>query len=336
MIRFWRFADPQLLALSFLIPLLIYYFMTMRGRRSGTILYSDISILQKVRPSKSLKFRHVLKVLRILALAVLIVTIARPQAGLTEEQILAHGVDIVLALDISTSMMAEDLRQKSTRLDVAKEVIRDFIKTRQHDRIGLVVFAARSFIQCPLTLDYGVLLNFLDRVTFAPKLWDGTAIGMALANSVNRLRESDAKSRIIILLTDGENNTGAISPVTGAQLAKAMNIKIFTVGAGSNKPFAPIKVHDPLFGDTYQRIPVRIDEPTLQEIASMTGGQYRRAIDADQLQQIYQEISSMEKSKIEVKQYTEYTELFQYLLFPAIALLLIEVILAHTRFRKLP
>lgn len=336
MIRFWRFADPEMLLLTLLLPFLVYYFVSLGSRRTGTILYSDIGLLRRIRPSRSLKFRHILRVLRILTLLGLIAAIARPQSGMTEEQILAHGVDIMLALDISTSMMAEDLKEKTTRLDIAKQVIRDFIKTRQHDRIGLVVFAAKSFIQCPLTLDYGVLISFLDRVTFAPREWDGTAIGMALANCVNRLRDSDARSRIIILLTDGENNTGAISPVTGAELAKAMKIKIFTVGAGSNRPFAPIKVHDSFLGDVYQRIPVRIDEPTLQEIAATTGGQYRRALDADQLEQIYKEISGMEKSRIEVKQYTEYTELFQLLLLPAIAVLLLEIILANTRYRKLP
>lgn len=334
--EFLRFADPQLLILLAIIPLIIYYYYTSMKKHSAAITYPHVGILRKLNPSPLYRFRHILKLLRILVLLALILAIARPQSGQTEDEVLTHGVDIMLALDISTSMKAEDLKLKQTRLDVAKDVIKDFIKTRQHDRIGLVVFAAQSFIQCPLTLDYGVLQSFLKQVDFAPKMWDGTAIGMALANCVNRLRDSKAKSRIIILLTDGENNSGSIDPITGAQLAKAMKIKIFTIGAGTNRGFAPIKVQDPFWGTTYRKIPVRIDEKTLQKIASLTGGKYRRAIDAKQLKTIYHEISSMEKSKIEVKQYTRYTELFNYFLFPAIFLLLFEIILANTRFRKLP
>lgn len=333
---FWRLADPHMLILLLIVPVLLYYFFSAHRRQSAAITFSDIGILKKIKPSPALRFRHSLKVMRILVLIALILSISRPQSGLTEEQILAHGVDIILALDISTSMMAEDLAPKKTRLDVAKKVIQDFIETRSNDRIGLVVFAGRSFIQCPLTLDYGVLMSFLEQVDFAPRQWDGTAIGMALANSVNRLRDSNAKSRIIILLTDGENNAGAIDPLTGAQLAKALNIRIYTVGAGTNQPFAPVRVDDPFWGTRYQRVPVRIDEKTLREIASLTGGQYHRAIDSEKLEAIYKEISSLEKSKIEVKEYTEYTELFQYFLLFALALLMLEILLANTRFRKLP
>ncbi|MBN2381405.1 VWA domain-containing protein [bacterium] len=333
---FWRLANPELLVLFAIIPVIIYYYCITFRQQSTSLTYSDIGLLTKLKPSPLLRWRHVLKVFRVLTLTALILALARPQSGMTEEEVLTHGVDIILALDISTSMMAEDLKPKFTRLDIAKEVIRDFIETRSNDRIGLVVFAARSFIQCPLTLDYGVLLSFLDQVDFAPKQWDGTAIGMAIANSVNRLRDSNAKSRIIILLTDGENNSGAIDPITGAQLAQATDIKIFTVGAGTNSGFAPIKVDDPFWGTSYRRIPVQIDEKTLSKIAELTGGQYHRATDASQLQQIYREISQMEKSEIEVKKYTEYTELFQYFLLTALCLFLIEQLLAHTRFRKLP
>jgi len=333
---FWNFADPQWLALFAIIPVIIYYLLHYDKSQSASITYSDIGIMKQIKPSAFLKARHILKGLRVLVLTALILAIARPQSGLTEEEILAHGVDIILALDISTSMMAEDLQPKKTRLDIAKEVIKDFIETRSHDRIGLVVFAAKSFIQCPLTLDYGILQGFLEQIDFAPKQWDGTAIGMALANSVNRLRDSNAKSRIIILLTDGENNAGAIDPLTGAQLAQATGIKVFTIGVGSNSGFAPIKVDDPFWGTSYRRIPVRIDEKSLTKIAELTGGRYNRATDAQELLAIYREISSLEKSEIEVKKYTEYTELFQYFLFAAIGLLLIEILLANTRFRKLP
>jgi Ca-activated chloride channel family protein len=258
---------------------------------------------------------------------------ARPQSGEKGEEILTEGVDIILAIDVSSSMKAEDFKPKN-RLHVAKQVVADFIRGRKNDRLGMVVFAAKSFTQCPLTLDYGILLSFLDQIDIG-MIEDGTAIGMALATCVNRLRDSDAKSKVVILLTDGINNRGEIDPITAAKTAKAMGVKIYTIGAGK-RGSALYPVDDPIFGRRYVRMPVEIDEETLQEIARLTGGRYYRATDGEALANIYREIGEMEKTEIKTKEYIRYTELFWYFLLPAMVLLGAEIVLANTRFRKIP
>ena len=252
---------------------------------------------------------------------------------------LTEGIDIVLALDISGSMGAEDYKPRN-RLYVAKTVISDFIQERTNDRIGMVVFAGRSFTQCPLTLDYDVLLGLLDQVEIG-LTEDGTAIGMGIANSVNRLRQSSAESKVVILLTDGVNNTGAIDPVTAAKAAKALGIKIYSIGIGKEEG-APIPVDDPVLGRTYARnrdgslALTEIDEETLQQVARITGGFYFKATDAEMLSHIYQRIDALERTEMKVIAYSRYTELFGYFLFPAVFLVMAEILLAHTRFRKLP
>jgi Ca-activated chloride channel family protein len=239
----------------------------------------------------------------------------------------------MLALDVSSSMQAEDFKPHN-RLHVAKEEIKKFVERRINDRIGLVVFARYSFTQCPLTTDYGVLLNFIDQVDFG-LVEDGTAIGMALINGVNRLRESDSKSRMMILLTDGDNNAGEIDPVTAAGLAEAMDIKIYTIGAG--KPGnAMYPVQDPLFGKRYVYQPTKIDEKTLKEIAEKTHGKYFRARSGKELEAIYAEIDAMEKTEVKIASHIQYTELFHYFTYAGLLLLMLEVLLAHTFFRKLP
>ena len=314
------------------IGLLVYYFKVKKAK-AATIRYSDVGLVRRVKPSFRLKERHIVPILRAVAIIFLALALARPQAGRKGQEISSEGVDIILVLDISGSMRAEDFKPQN-RLYVAKQVIKDFIKGRHSDRMGLVVFSRQSFTQCPLTLDYGVLLNFLDKVDFG-MTEDGTAIGLSIANAVNRLKESDAKSKVIILLSDGRNNAGEIDPLTAAQVAKTMNVKIYTIGAG--KPGnAPYPIDDPIFGRRYVYIENEIDEPTLKQIAQITGGEYFRAKDEKALAQIYEQISEMEKTKIKVKEYLQYNELFSRFAVVGLFFLVIEIILANTRYRKIP
>ena len=328
-----RFANTYFLILLLVIPLIVYRYFYVKRVKVGSIRFSDLGTVKRLKRSFSLKLRHSLILLRVLVIALLVMAMARPQAGEKGEEILTEGVDIILAIDVSSSMKAEDFKPKN-RLHVAKQVVADFIRGRKNDRLGMVVFAAKSFTQCPLTLDYGILLNFLDQVEIGI-IEDGTAIGMAIANCVNRLRDSEAKSKVVILLTDGINNRGEIDPITAAKTAKAMGVKIYTVGAGK-RGSALYPVDDPIFGRRYVRMPVEIDEETLREIAHVTGAQYFRATDGEALAKIYHEIGEMEKTEIKTKEYIRYTELFWYFLLPAMILLGGEIVLANTRFRKIP
>lgn len=330
----FRFANPEFLGLLIIIPLMIYWYLRKNIHRGGTLRFSNLGVIKSVNKSPSRKYRHILFVLRVITVGLLIVAFARPQSGSTEEEIIAEGIDIVLAMDISSSMKAEDLARGRNRLDVAKDVAKEFVSGRSNDRIGMVVFSGKSFTQCPLTLDYGILLNFLDQI-YIGMVEDGTAIGMAIANCVNRLRDSKAKSKVVILLTDGRNNRGELDPITAANVAETMGVRIYTIGAGKRGK-APYPIDDPFLGRRYQYVQIDIDEDVLQKIANITGGQYFRATDEASLEQIYQEIGEMEKTKIEVKEFTRYTELFVKFLFAAIAVLLLEIVLANTRFRKIP
>jgi len=329
----FRFQDPIFLVFVLVaIGLLVYYFKFKKAR-AATIRYSDVNLVRRLKPSFRIRERHVLPMLRALAIILLAFALARPQSGRKGQEISSEGVDIMLVLDISGSMRAEDFKPHN-RLYVAKQVIKEFIEGRHSDRIGLVVFSKQSFTQCPLTLDYGVLFNFLDQVDFG-MIEDGTAIGLAIANAVNRLRESDAKSKVIILLSDGRNNAGEIDPITAAQTAKAMKVKIYTVGAG--KPGnAPYPIDDPIFGRRYIYIENEIDEPTLKQIAQITSGEYFRAKDEKALARIYKQISQMEMTEIKVKEYLQYNELFSNYAFVGLLLLVMEIVLANTRYRKIP
>ncbi len=329
-----RFANPEFLILLAFVPLLVWWYMRRQSVRSGTIRFSNVGTVKAVAKSHTSRRRHILLALRSITLILLIVAFARPQSGTKEEEVITEGIDIVLAMDISGSMKAEDLARKKNRLDVAKEVAAQFIKGRTNDRIGMVVFAGKSFTQCPLTLDYGILLKFLDEIHIG-MIEDGTAIGMALANCVNRLRNSKAKSKVVILLTDGRNNRGELDPLTAAKVAKAMGVRIYTIGAGKRGK-APYPVDDPFFGKRYTYIDVDIDEEMLQQIASITGGNYYRATDKESLSRIYAEIGELEKTKIKVKEYTRYRELFGRFVLIALGVVMLEVVLANTRFRKIP
>ena len=301
--------------------------------------YSDLNIIKKINLPPSVKYRHILIFLRVAAISLIIIAIARPQAGRKEQVVLTEGLDIILAMDISGSMAAEDFKPNN-RLDAAKVAVENFIENRQFDRIGMVVFAGSSFTQCPLTLDYGLLINFLEELKIGI-IEDGTAIGMGIATSLKRLEKTEAKSKIIILLTDGVNNKGEIDPVTAAKLAKTLKTKIYSIGMGKEGG-APIPIDHSVFGKVYARNPdgslqlTKLDENTLKKIAEITGGKYFRATDEKVLTKVYDEISNMEKTEVEVKDYMHYTELMNYFLLLGLLILLVELLLANTRFQKLP
>jgi len=325
-----RFAHPWVLILLAILPFLWHAYFRLDRRKRGTLRFSDVTHLKHVPVSLGMKLRAVVPALRIAVLALLIVGMARPQAGWEEERVISQGIDILLALDVSNSMQAQDFRPN--RLEAAKEVIGEFIDGRENDRIGCVIFAATSFTLCPLTLDYGVLKEFLRRVDF--NIIDGnrTAIGMGLANCVRRLERSKAKSKVIILLTDGSNNAGRIDPFTAAEMAKAFGIRIYTIGVGSrSRAFVP----GGIFGGL-RVARTEFDEKTLRRIAEITGGRFFKATDRRKLEEIYKEIDRMEKSRIKSKHYQYYDELMEWAVAPALFLLLAEVLLGYTRFRKLP
>lgn len=318
--------------LTAIVAMIVYRIRTGRFN-TASIKYSDLKIVKRSVKSGRTKYRFILSVFRVAALVLFILAMARPQAGTENREVTSEGIDIMLALDVSGSMKAEDFKPHN-RLYVAKEEIRKFIDKRVSDRIGLVVFSAASFTQCPLTLDYGVLLNFLDQVRFG-MIKDGTAIGMALANCINRLRESQSKSKIIILLTDGVNNAGQIDPLTAATIAKTMDVKIYTIGVG--KPGnAMYPVDDPIFGKRYVYLPNEIDEETLKEIAQKTGGKYFRARSEEELEEIYSEIDKLETTEVKVNEYVQYQELFPDFVYAGLALLVLEILLGQTIFRKIP
>jgi len=328
----YRFEDPWFLLLLVAIPVMVYGYVARRKQRSGTIRYSDVESLRRADVGRTGRFRHALFVFRIIALSALIVAFARPQTGITSETVTAEGIDIVLVVDISSSMLAEDLQPN--RLEAAKAVAAEFVMGRRNDRIGLVVFAGQAFTQVPLTLDYSVVTDLLGQMEVG-MIQDGTTVGMGLATAVKRLQASDAESKVIVLLTDGRSNTGEIGPVTAAQMAQALGVKVYTVGAGS-RGTARVPVDDPTVGRRYVNMQVDVDEPTLQEIAELTGGRYFRATDTESLSQIYGEIDALETTEIEVQNFTSYGELFHYPLAAGLLLLVVEVGVGQTVLRKLP
>ena len=325
-----RLDHPGFLCLLLILPCLLWY---LSKKDNGRIRFSDLSISRQIAPSFWVKCLPVLNFLRFLVIVLMIFALARPQSSHSRQQIISEGIDILLILDISGSMRAEDF-EPDNRLHAAKAVIHDFLDDRKNDRIGLVVFAGESFTQCPLTLDYQILGNLLLNVEIG-MLEDGTAIGNALANATNRLRHSTANSKIAILLTDGENNAGNIDPLTAAQAAKALDIKVYTIGMGKEGgAFVPYR--DPIFGLQYSPNRTYVDEETLIQIAEITDGRYFRATNNQKLSEIYQEINQLETTKIEVTEYTRYKELAAYPLLLATLLLMLEIVLSNTRLRKIP
>jgi len=329
-----RFEDPWVLVLLTLIP-----FMVLQGwRRCGSahLRFSSLNVLARLAQPSSVAQRRSVPLLRCMAAVLIILALARPQSGVKSVEVHSTGVDIMLCLDSSGSMRALDFTtdgKRDTRMAAVKSVVSEFVHGREHDRIGMVVFGEEAFTQCPLTLDYGVLLSLLDTLEIG-MAGDATAIGSALGLCVKRFKDIESASRVVVLLTDGVNNTGTVTPLTAARLARKFGIKVYTIGVGSEGK-APFEV-DALFGKQYVYLEADLDEETLRQIARLTGGQYFRATDTEALRQIYQQIDAMEKTEVEVKEYTEYNELFLWLLLPALGLLLLEIVLANTRFMKIP
>ena len=334
-----QLVSPFFLILLIIVPLLFIVSRWLHKRTMTPVMrFSDFNHgfeagVQKMRQAFSVKALPMLKVLRFIVLALLIVTLARPQLSQSREHKLAKGIDILLALDISESMRAEDF-EGANRIQTAKLVIKDFLAHRENDRIGLVVFAGESFTLCPLTLDYPVLVELLSDVKLG-QLEDGTAIGDALATATHRLRVSQSKTKIVILLTDGENNAGSITPETAASLAKSFGIKVYTIGMGKEGG-ARIPYADTTFGKRYREVLTYLDENTLKLIASTTGGSYFRATDGQSLKRIYTEIDRFEKTKFEVANAIVRKELVGYFLIPTMLLLGIEILLSNTVLRKIP
>lgn len=333
-----RLKDPEFLLIVLIwIPMIWIYIRRERGYRPA-VRFSDLSIISKIHTSFLVKMRHVPFVLRLVGIGLLAVALARPQKGHTEQEVTTHGVDIMLVLDVSTSMKALDFEPEN-RLYVAKETIKKFINKRKHDRIGLVVFAGRSYTKCPLTLDYTILSEFITDIAFG-EIEDGTAIGTAIATAANRLKDSDAKSKIMILLTDGVNNRGEITPAVAAQAAGELGIKIYTVGVGKEGmvPY-PVEFVHPWTGQKETRVQMMessLDEQALIAIAEATKGTFYRAHNSKKLEEIYEMIDALEKTEIKTKSYTTYTERFFPWLIAGFVVLLCELVLKHTRLRRIP
>lgn len=328
------FAHPYFLLLLLALPVLAW----LRGRRGRppAFLYSSTQLVRGLGGAHRSRAGALLLALRWLALALFIVALAQPRFTRTETQVKASGVDIVVAIDLSGSMASEDFErggQRIDRLTMAKDVLEDFISKRPADRIGLVAFASKAYVAAPITLDHDFLVQNVRRLRLG-MIEDGTAIGDGLATAVNRLRDLPSKSKIVILMTDGQNNAGKIAPLTAAEAAKALGVKVYTVGVGT-RGMAPMPVL--FFGQKrYQMVQVDIDEETLEKIAELTGGKYFRADNAQTFRQIYDEIDRLEKTEAEVKKFSQHRELFMWFVSLGLCLLLTEVVLGQTVFRRLP
>ncbi len=325
------FAYPWVLFFLLIIPILIIWYIWQGSKKSSAITYSSLKIFEKAPVSLRERLRHLPFALRMLALVFLIIALARPQNFSAGQSVNAEGIDIAMVLDISGSMLAEDF--KPNRLEAAKQVIDKFISARTTDRIGLVIFSREAFTQCPLTIDYSVLRNLLFDIK-SGMITDGTAIGNAIANGVNRLKDSDAESKVIILLTDGVNNAGEVDPVSAAEIAASFGIRIYTIGVGTRGE-APYPVSTP-FGIRYRMVPVEIDEVLLKKVADITGGEYFRATNNRALEEIYNKIDKMEKTKIEITSYRNAKELFADWMGIGLLILFIELVSSKTILRKLP
>ncbi len=329
--NFFRFEDPWFLIFFLIIPYLLW-----KRKEQLAISYSSLEILQNIRAIQVGFLSAIPLALRLFAISLFIIALARPQEGYKRTEILSMGVDIIMALDTSGSMQALDFiknEKRDTRLAMVKDVVSKFIENRTNDRMGMVIFGSEAYTQCPLTLDQNILQSFLSKIDIG-MAGDSTALGSAVGIAVKRLKDLKSDSKLIILLTDGRNNAGNLAPLQAAQTAKAFGIKIHTIGVGTRGK-APFLVNS-IFGQRYVYQEVDIDEVTLKEIAKITGGQYFRATDLESLESIYKQIDKMEKSEVKVFDHSEYTELFHYFLIPAILFLLFEIILSNTLLRRLP
>lgn len=325
-----EFRHPFLFLLVLLIPLFLY----LSSRKNRLYLpFSDISLFKADSFSLRTACHKLLPLLRALVFLLFVAALARPQKVAAEREYQTKGVDIIISMDISGSMLAEDFKPEN-RLEVGKQEAIKFIEGRENDRIGLVLFARKAYTQAPLTLDYDVLKSLLAQIHVG-MIPDGTAVGMGLATAVNRLRDSDAKSKVIILITDGENNAGNIDPVTAAELAKTFDIRVHTIAVGKGG-LVPFPVDDPLFGKRYVQANVEVDEMTMKRIADITGGVFFRARDPLSLRSVYEKIDELEKTEVKVREYKSYEEYFHWFLIPALILLALEILLAQTLFLKVP
>ena len=329
---FFRFEDPWLLLILLSLPILI-----LRERTIASVInYSSLASLKAVSQHHSKIKAMAPIILRFIAITLFIIAFARPQEGHKRTEILSQGVDIVLAIDTSGSMQALDFKKNETqvtRLSVVKDVVAEFVKNRETDRIGMVVFGANAFTQCPLTLDQNILLSFLDKLKIG-MAGDATAIGSAIGISARRLKDLKSKSKVIILLTDGRNNSGAISPLQAAEIAKSLGIKVYTIGVGKRGK-APFLV-DSIFGKRLIYQNVDIDEEVLNKISKMTDAKYFRATDLKSLKDIYKQIDLLEKSEVKSIDHSEHKELFHYFLIPGLILLLTEIVFSNSFLRRLP
>ena len=330
------FGEPYVLLLLLGLPVLAW----LKGRRHHppAFVYSSVQLVRGITGVRRSHAGVILMRLRWLTLALFIVALARPRIGEGETRITASGVDIVVAVDRSSSMSAEDFElngQPVDRLLIAKDVLQRFVEKRPNDRIGLIAFALNAYMASPLTLDHDFLKRNIERLEIATREEDGTAIGSALASALNRLREVESVSKIVILMTDGQNNAGKVPPLTAAEAAQALGVKVYTIGVGT-RGIARVPYIDQWGQRRYAQQQVNIDEETLTEIAERTGGQYYRADRTEALVAIYEEIDRMEKTEVEVKHYERYRELFPWVVLPGVVLLILEIILGNTVWRRLP
>lgn len=334
----FQFADTWILTLALVVPavLAVYHLRRRRTGQPATMQHAATAMTRDLPRSWRVTWRPMLTVLRLVTIALVFVALARPQMVQGRETISGEGVDIALALDISGSMASLDF-QPQNRLEASKQVIGEFIKERPYDRIGLVIFASEAFSQSPLTLDHNMVDRSLEQIELATDLGleDGTAIGLGIANAANMLTNSDAESKVLILLTDGVNNAGQIDPLTAAEAAKALGIRIYTIGA-ARPGEVPVEVPSMFGGTTVVYQESVLDEATLQQVADITGGKYYRATDTVELQAIYDAINELEQSRVEIQVFNQYTELMLWLLIPALGLFLLELILRNTVFRTIP
>jgi Ca-activated chloride channel family protein len=328
----FRFEYPYVFFLLLLIPF-GFYMRRLRRRSERSVAFSSFSLFEGAGLEASIVKRYAKTLLRIAGLLLLVLALARPQTGRSESVIHTEGVDILLVLDISGSMQAQDFKPKN-RLEAAKEVVKEFITKRPNDRIGLVAFAAQAITQCPVTPDHHVLTRLVEEVDIGI-LEDGTAIGVALATACNRLKNSEAKNRVVVLLTDGQNNAGSVDPPTAAKVARSLGIKVYTIGVGT-RGVVPMPVNDPLFGKRVVPMQVDIDTETLKNIADITKGKFFLATDSEELKEIYNKIDELEKTKIESKTYTNYTDRFAWFALPALCLLFLELVAREVILREIP
>lgn len=325
------FANPGFLYLLFLLVPLVGWYIWKDREANAALSFSSLKGFAGAGRSFKYWIRHLAFAIRLLIVALIIIVLARPQSVNKWQDINTEGIDIIITLDISGSMLAQDF--KPDRIEAAKAVATEFISGRPTDRIGLVVYSAESFTQCPLTTDHAVLINLMQDVK-SGMIEDGTAIGMGLANAVSRLKDSKTKSKVVILLTDGVNNRGSIAPLTAAEIAKTFNVRVYTIGVGT-RGTAPAPVQTP-YGVQIRQVPVEIDEGILKDIASTTGGKYFRATNNQKLVEIYKEIDQMEKSRIDVREYSKKEEEYLAYGLAAVILLLIEITIRKTVLRNIP